>query len=146
MKRSWLAPISTVAALLVLTVVASGATFSRSKITKQTGGSTGDSLTVAPDTSAAFQLSKKAGHIYIVSLADSNTTRAIQVSETSTGTFCTVIFDTLVTPSGSAATIPRARATADLAPYAGMWCKVILDNLSAAGKNLGATFVNWSTD
>jgi hypothetical protein len=101
---------------------------------KQTGGSTGDSSIVAPDTSSAVDLKPSIAGWYVVVAADSLTSYRVQVSMNGGVRWHTVDFDTVA--------IASIESTADLGPaYAGFKVRVITDNLSAAGAAFGRSYV-----
>lgn len=98
--------------------------------TKQNGGSTGDSCTVAPDTSDWEVLDEDITHCHIVFWADSLTSYLVQVSVDGTHLATAVALDSVA--------IGASEATTDLgATWAGQAIRVIQDNLSAAGAASG---------
>ena len=125
------------AAILVLASSAFGATSQTTKFTKQVGGSTGDSLIVAADTSTAIRLPSVYTGLAVFAASDSNMSNTVQISPDNSSWFI-VSFDSTV----STATSKKARATADLGTlYGGMWMRTITDNLTAAGAPYGASWI-----
>ena len=125
--------------LAVLALVAFTATSvlaastSTTKLTKQNGGSTGDSSTVAADTTTAIQLPKDYTGLFVIAANDSATSYRTQVSYDNSSWF-TVDFDTCA--------IASAEATADLSSiYGKFYVRVITGNLSAAGAAYGASWL-----
>lgn len=106
---------------------------------KQTGGSTGDSLIVAPDTSAVGVISKEAKSWWVTVAADSLASYKIQVSPNQTYWY-TVDFDSC--PKGEAEL--SANLGAGVGYYAGMYFRLILDNLTAAGAPYGRARMSWT--
>lgn len=131
MRRTWLV----VLALFVLFVGASiAAEVSRTKITKQTGGSTGDSVTAAADTSSLLFLDKRTSGCWVVAASDSNTIYTTQVSPNGGTNWFTVDVDTVAAGA--------AEATADFGTlYAGMSIRVITDMIPAGGADYGTAWV-----
>jgi hypothetical protein len=118
---------------LITASAALAANTSTNKMTKQSGGSTGDSAKVAPDTSSAIRLPTNYTGLFVIAANDSATSYRTQVSYDNSSWF-TADFDTCA--------IASAEATADLGSiYGGFYLRVITDNLSAAGADYGASWV-----
>lgn len=113
--------------------------------TKQVGGSTGDSLGVAPDTSAVVQLRTDLESWWVAVAADSMSMYRTQVSPDGSRWF-TVDTDTV--PAG------QAEATVDSGgeplfvsgAFGGWYIRVIVDNLTAAGAPYGRASIFYTRD
>lgn len=131
--------ILTLVALLALAAVSVTANPVRStKFVKQVGGgSTGDSLTAAADTSTAMVLPKQVTAWWVVAAADSQARYYTEVSPDGTYWFRV---DTDSTGGAS-----QAEATADFGKlYAGMQVRVILDPVPAGSSPFGAAWLFWT--
>lgn len=126
------------AALLVLMVVAMLCCFAASsnltKVTKQLGGSTGDSLQAAPDTSVAMPLKSGITSLYVIVAADSLTIYTTQISPNNSFWY-TVDIDTVA--------IGAIESTVDFGSvYAGMSIRVIQDQITTGTwASYGAAYV-----
>lgn len=107
---------------------------------KQTGGSTGDSTIVAPDTSRAVLLSKEAKTWWCHVASDSLASYRVQVSPNGTTLWYTVDFDSC--PKGESEV--SADYGAGVGFYAGLYVRVILDNLTAGGAPYGRARLWWT--
>lgn len=135
MKSNKLAAILAALALVVFSVaIAVGADkVSQRKVSKATGGSTGDSMIVAADTSVAFNLGENLNAWWVVAACDSQASYATEISPDGTHWY-QVDIDTVA--SGS------LESSADLGKqYGGMRVRLILDNLTAAGAPFGNVWI-----
>ncbi len=123
--------------LLMLMVVAMLCCFAGAdlqKLTKQLGGSTGDSVQAAPDTSSVMVLKEGILSLYVIVAADSLSIYTTQISPNNTFWF-TVDIDTVA--------IGAIEATADLGSiYGGMALRVIQDQITTGTwSSFGAAYV-----
>ena len=128
--------ILTLCALVALVATAANAVPVRQvKCTKQTGGgSTGDSLTAAADTSTALILPADVSAWWVVAAADSQARYYTEVS--ADGTYWYRI-DTDSTGGAS-----QAEASADFGVlYSGMYVRMILDPVPAGTSPYGASWI-----
>jgi len=126
--------------LLALFLVSTGAKTVSSSVSKASGGSTGDSMIVAADTSAIENIPKDAINWYVASAVDSLASIKVIVSPDGGTRWFAIDIDT--TASGA------AEATANfgggVGTYAGWQIRIIMDNLTAAGAPFGRAYIFWN--
>lgn len=127
-----------IASLMVLVLLFSvpvlAGKFSLEKITKQVGGTSGDSCIVAADTSSWVLLERTLTRLFVIAMADSDMAYTVQVA-TDTTHWMQVDIDTV-----SAGT---AEATADFGSiYRDFNIRIITDNLTAAGAAFGTAAIS----
>ena len=131
-SRTW-GGLAALVALAMVTSVAWAAT-TTAKFTKQVGGgSTGDSLTAAPDTSAAILIGRNTTSWIVTAAADSTCRYTVQISPDKVRWYSVVI--------DSTAGASRAEATA-AQTYIGFFVRVILDPIPSGASPFGAAWVN----
>lgn len=142
MRKLWIAGIAIMLAIIV-TAAYGDITGSTVKLPKQTGGgSTGDSLTAAADTSTGAsgvgnKLPAGLKTLYVLAAADSQSIYTTQVSYE--GTYWYTV-DTDTVAAGA------AELTADLGPgYGGMYLRVILEPITGACP-YGVAVVNYTEE
>lgn len=134
MKRRSFVAVAAVLSLAIATTVAFGATKSASKMTKQVGGgSTGDSLTAAPDTSAAVLITRDVTSWFVAAAADTATRYTVQVSPDGTRWF------TLIADS----TLSRQAEYTAAQTLTNFYVRVILDTIAGAC-SFGSAWINTS--
>jgi len=132
MKRKAWVGLASLVALGILASVA-WASVQTSKFTKQVGGgSTGDSLTAAPDTSQAIFVTREVDSWLVTVAADSTTRYWVQISPDKARWYSVVI--------DSTAGASRAKATA-AQTYIGFYVRTILDPIPSGASPFGAAWI-----
>jgi len=129
MRRSILSLLGLVA-ILVFCIAAKP---TPTKCTKQVGGSTGDSVAAAADTSTWILVNQDVEGLWVIAASDSQTIYTTQVSPDTTHWF-TVDVDTVAAG--------EAEATADFGQtYADFAVRVIQDMVPAGGADFGNAWI-----
>lgn len=138
MKKTMLA----LATLLLVVAVADAKYEEPRKLTKQFGGSTGDSAVAIADSSVAVKIPNNVTSVLVTTMADTLALRKIQVSRDGETNWVTIAVDSS-SLAGVPATEYRARTSADLNLWAGWYVRVILDNLSGVAKTYQTSYITW---
>lgn len=134
MKRKAVLALTMLVVIAFASVAMSARTYSQ-KATKQVGGSTGDSVTAAADTSGAMSINAEATSWWVFCANDSNAAYTVQVSENRTYWY-TIDLDTVSTGT--------AEATAAFTQYQGQFVRVIQDMIPAGGAAYGAAWLQYT--